>query len=149
LKQYGIFVEVIAEIKKQVPAIKAILIGDGPEKNKLQSLITALGLESNIILAGELQHPEVLQYMQRGKVFLHTSSYEGFGVVCIEALYAGCQVISFCRPMKQDIQHWHIVTGKTDMVKKAVDILQDPASAYKSLDPFPMDETVKKIMALF
>ncbi|HMI77744.1 MAG TPA: glycosyltransferase family 4 protein, partial [Ferruginibacter sp.] len=92
LKQYEIFIEVIAEIKEQVPGIKAMLIGEGPQKNKLQTLIAAHGLESNIILAGELPHPEVLQCMQRGKVFLHPSSYEGFGVVCIEALYAGCQV---------------------------------------------------------
>lgn len=149
LKQYEIFIDVIAEIKKQVPSIKAILIGDGPEKNKLQSLIEAHGLGSNISLAGELQHPEVLKYMQRGKVFLHPSSYEGFGVVCIEALYAGCQVISFCRPMAPDIQHWHIVPGQAAMAQKTMEILQNPASVYSSLTPFPMDDTAKKMMALF
>jgi len=149
LKQYEIFIEVIAEIKKQVPGIKAMLIGDGREKNKLKTLIATYGLESNIILAGELPHGEVLQCMQRGKVFLHPSSYEAFGVVCIEALYAGCQVISFCRPMAPDIQHWHIVPGKKEMAQKAIEILQDPGSVHKSLTPFLMDNTVKKMMALF
>ncbi|HMI79392.1 MAG TPA: glycosyltransferase [Ferruginibacter sp.] len=149
LKQYEFFIITIAEIKKQMPGIKAMLIGDGPEKNKLKTLITAYGLESNIILAGELSHPEVLQCMQRGKVFLHPSSYEGFGVVCIEALYAGCQVISFCRPMNRDIQHWHIVHDQAAMAQKAIDILKNPESLYKSLTPFPMGDTVKKMMALF
>ena len=79
--------------------VKAVLIGEGPERMKLQSLITALGLQSNISLTGELSHPEVLQWMQRTKIFLHPSSYEGFGVVCIEALHAGAHVISFVKPM--------------------------------------------------
>ncbi len=149
LKQYEIFIEMIAEIKKQMPNIKAVLIGDGPEKSKLQALITNNGLQSNITLTGELPHAEVLQLMQRAKVFLHPSSYEGFGVVCIEALYAGCHVISFCKPMNQDIEHWHIANNKAEMKQKALGILQDPGSVYKSLTPFPMDDVAKKMMELF
>jgi glycosyltransferase involved in cell wall biosynthesis len=149
LKQYELFVEVIAGIKKQVTGIKAMLIGDGPEKKKLQTLITAYGLESNITLAGELPHPEVLQCMQRAKIFLHPSSYEGFGVVCIEALYAGCHVISFCKPMYRDIEHWHIVKSKDEMLGKVLDILQNHDTAYKQVIPFEMNDTVKKMMGLF
>src|SRR5947207_2176535 len=65
LKQYDIFVEVVAEIKKQLPEIKVMLIGDGPEKEKLQGLISSSGLQSAITLTGELPHNEVLQWMQR------------------------------------------------------------------------------------
>ena len=149
LKQYGIFVECIAEMKKKVPGIKVILIGDGPEKNKLQTLIAANGLQSTIILTGELPHPEVLQYMQRAKILLHPSSYEGFGVVCLEALVAGCQVISFCRPMKPEIEQWHIVQSKEAMKLKALEILQNEQPEYKCVIPFTMDDTAKKMMDLF
>jgi glycosyltransferase involved in cell wall biosynthesis len=149
LKQYGIFVEVIAEIKKHIPGIKAMLIGDGPEKNKLQRLIVSNGLESNITLTGELSHPEVLQHMQRGKVFLHPSSYEGFGVVCIEALYAGCQVISFCRPMKQDIQNWHIVKTKEEMYENSLNLLRDNHPKFESVLVYPIEDSAKAIMRLF
>jgi DNA-binding NarL/FixJ family response regulator len=37
-------------------------------------------LQSTIVLTGELSHIATLQLMQRTKLFLHTSSYEGFGV---------------------------------------------------------------------
>ena len=66
---------------------------------------------------------EILQLMKRAKIFLHTSSYEGFSTVCLEALYAGCHVISFIKPMEHDIGHWHIVQSKEEMVKKAMEIL--------------------------
>ena len=59
LKQYDIFIEIITEMKKELPGIKAALIGNGPEKEKLQNLIAASGLKADIILTGELPHPEV------------------------------------------------------------------------------------------
>jgi len=149
LKQYDIFLEAIAEIKKQIPLIKAVLIGEGQERMKLQALITRLGLQSNISLTGELPHTEVLQWMQRSKVFLHTSSYEGFGVVCIEALHATAQVVSFVKPMNAEIQNWQIAGNKEDMIKKILGILKNPATEQKQVTPFLIENSVKKIMQLF
>ena len=149
LKQYDIFIQVVREIKKSVPLVKAVLIGDGPEKNMLQSLIASSGLQSNIRVTGELPHPAVLQWMQRGKVFLHPSSYEGFGVVCIEALCSGAEVISFVKPMHADIENWHIVTSKEEMIQKATEILRSPDTEYKSIIPYTIEESVQKITQLF
>jgi len=115
LKQYDLFITAIAAIKKQFSNIKAVLAGDGPEREKLKALIEDNGLQQNITLTGELPHATVLQWMQRAKIFLHPSSYEGFGVVMIEALYAGCEVISFCKPMWRDIKHWYIVQNAAAM----------------------------------
>lgn len=149
LKQYDIFLQVVAEVKKQVPLVKAVLIGEGPERVRLQSLITTLGLQSNISLTGELPHPEVLQWMQRAKVFLHTSSYEGFGVVCIEGLHAAAQVISFVKPMQQDIQNWLIAGNKEDMIQKTLGVLKNSPTAYSRVTPYVIEDSVKKMMELF
>jgi len=149
LKQYEIFINVIAALKKEMPGVKAVLIGDGPEKNKLEALINAKELQSNIVLAGELPHAEVLHTMQRAKIFLHPSSYEGFVIVCIEALAAGADVISFVRPMHMEIENWHIVKSKEEMIQKAISILQDQTKEYKSTIPFTIEETAQKMGALF
>jgi glycosyltransferase involved in cell wall biosynthesis len=149
LKQYDIFLEAIAEIKKQIPGIKAMLIGKGPEKERMQILITQLGLQSNVTLTGELSYHEVLEWMQRAKVFLHPSSYEGFSGVCLEALYAGTHVISFCKAMTQEIGHWHIASSKEEMIQKALAILENPSIDYKRVLFCTMDEVAKKMAALF
>lgn len=149
LKQYDVFIEIVAGIKKKLPGVKAMLIGDGPEREKLQTLITRLGLQDNIMLTGELSHFEVPHFMQRAKIFLHTSSYEGFGVVILEALQAGCYVISFNKPMKQEIENWQIAKNKEDMTEKALVLLQSPGTDYKVVVPFTMDDTARKIMELF
>jgi glycosyltransferase involved in cell wall biosynthesis len=149
LKQYGIFLEVIAEIKKQLPGVKGMLIGKGPEKNRLEQLITQLDLHSNVMLTGELPYPQVLEQMQRAKVLLHPSSYEGFSGVCLEALYAGAHVISFCKAMTQEIEQWHIVRSKEEMKEKAASVLKDPATIYKRVTFASMEDIAKKMIGLF
>lgn len=147
LKQYHILLEVVAAIKKTRPGIRVQLAGDGPERLRLQQLISQLSLEDNVTLTGELPHTEVLELMQRANVFLHPSSYEGFGVVCIEALYAGARVVSFCRPMKDEIPNWHIVSNKEEMVNTTLKLLDMSAPDEEVL--FPVQLSVERFMKLF
>ncbi len=149
LKQYDIFVEVISKLKQQLPGINAMLCGKGSEENKLKKMIAAQGLNANLILTGEIAHPELLLQMRKSRIFLHTSTYEGFGVVCIEALYAGASVISFCKPMNQSISNWHVVQTSEEMIQKAIDILNDKDGEHNPVLPYSMNESVEKIMQLF
>ena len=149
LKQYEIFIEVISELKKQMPGVRAMICGEGPEHSNLQQLIDNLGVGNNISLAGKKSHPEVLQMMQRSRIFLHTSSYEGFSSVCLEALYAGARVISFFKPMAAWINHWYIVRDKEEMVEKIIELLNDPEVDYRPVLPYPMKDSAKAVMNLF
>ena len=148
LKQYDIFLEIIAEIKKQIPGIKALLVGKGPEKERLQSLINKFELENNVRMTGELPYDEVLKLMQRAKILLHPSSYEGFGCVCLETLYAGAHVISFCKPMDVQITHWHIVKDKERAISKALRILSDQHTEYSPANGFSINNTVAAMINL-
>ena len=149
LKQYEIFISIVFKLKKIFPGIKAALCGKGPEEKKLKKLISSFDLEDNIFLLGEKPHAEVLAMMQQTKIFIHPSSYEGFGVVCIEALYASAHVISFCKPMYEPIENWHIVKNEDEMLHKALDLLQNDNLEYTSVMPFSIDDCAKKIMQLF
>lgn len=148
LKQYEIFIQVIAALKKTRPGIKAVLCGGGPQFKKLQALITDLSLEQNISLCGERSHEDILNTMQRAKIFLHPSSYEGFGMVCTEALYAGAQVISFCKPMNVPVKNWHIAQTKEAMIDTAGTLLDALPPPEKVL-PFSIEDTAQALMKLF
>ena len=125
-----------------------LLVGKGPEKEKLQSLISKFKLESSVTMTGELPYNEVLQRMQRAKVFLHPSSYEGFGCVCLEALHAGAHVISFCKPMNMQITHWHIVKDKDAAIANALKILSDQHIGHNPVKEFSINTTVTAMMKL-
>jgi glycosyltransferase involved in cell wall biosynthesis len=149
LKQYHIFIQVIHQLKKTIPGIKAVLCGKGPQLHALQQLTKKLNLENNILFAGELPHSEVLQLMQQSKILLHPSSYEGFSTVCTEALQCSCHVISFCRAMNADIEHWHIVNNEEEMCESALVILQNPGTVYTSIMPYHMQTSITAIASLF
>lgn len=149
IKQYDLFVEIIAELKTHFPSIKAILCGDGEDRERLKKMIIDLSLNNNVEMTGLLQHNNVLQVMQRAKILLHPSSYEGFGTVCIEALYAGAHVISFVKPLSNEIKNWHIVKTKEEMLAKALELLKNPNTKFESLLVYSIDEVAKKIMQLF
>lgn len=148
LKQYAIFIYVIKLLIPHISDLKAVICGGGPEYDKLNDLILELGLEKHVTLTGIKSHEEVLAMMQRASIFLHPSSYEGFGAVCLEALYAGNEVISFVNPMYLNIPKWHIVQTTSEMYECALQLLQREPD-YSPVMLYEMTDSVKQIMALF
>jgi glycosyltransferase involved in cell wall biosynthesis len=148
LKRYDLLIEIIAEIKKQRTTLTALLAGDGPMRSSLQQQINNAGLEQSVALSGELPYQEIIKKMQQSKIFLHTSSYEGFGCVCLEALAAGASVISFTQPMKQLPVNWYVVTTKEEMIGRTLQLLNN-APTTTILRDYTIEETVLKIGELF
>lgn len=149
LKQYDIFIDVVAELKKSLPGIKAVLIGNGAEYDSLIKKSRKLNLENNLVFTGKLPYKEALKYMQRSKILLHPSSYEGFSGVCMEALYAGVHVVSFCRAVSEDIVQWHIADTKNEMASVAFALLNNTSIQFINIKISGIEEAVDKITALF
>ncbi|HVT84724.1 MAG TPA: glycosyltransferase family 4 protein [Chitinophagaceae bacterium] len=149
LKQYDLFLEIIFELKKTLPNIRAALCGKGPEEKALKRRCEQYGLKENVLFTGELPYREVLELMSKSKILLHPSSYEGFGCVCGEALGAGAHVISFCKVMNKKIKQWHIAKDKEEMISKAIEILNLAPPEFISIPDYPIAETSKRVMALF
>ena len=106
-------------------------------------------VQQNLQLTGMLTPHETIRMMQRSKIMLHPSSYEGFSMACYEALYAGTHVISFVKSMYSDIPHWHVVRSKEEMQQKAFELLADPKLTNESIFTYSMDDSAKKLMQLF
>ena len=64
------------------------IIGDGPYKQQLQRMVTALGLE-NVVFHGFLSDEEVYQHFDNCDVLVNFSEIEAFGISVLEALAAG------------------------------------------------------------
>ena len=147
-KQYDMFIRIVKQLSDSFPNITAVICGDGTERENLDREIRAAGLQDRVTLTGLIRHDEVLHYMLRARIFIHPSAYEGFGAVCLEALYAGCQVISFCDPMELQVKHWHIVKSEDEMWEKALQLLKEFVPPEKVM-LYSMSESVKAVMRLF
>jgi glycosyltransferase involved in cell wall biosynthesis len=149
LKQYHLFVDVVKKLTVSFPGIKTVICGKGPEMAKLKMRISQLKLEKNIELKGELPHKEVLTLMQRSKLFLHTSAYEGFGMVLSEALYAGAHVISLVSPMNKMPWQFHKAKSENNIVAIAAALLKDETLIHEPVLQFPINTIARKVGKLF
>ena len=72
--------------------ISLLILGDGEEREKISTRIIDLNLEDNIFLAGWVSDP--LPYYDLSDLFILPSDYEGFGVVIVEAMSRGLNIVS-------------------------------------------------------
>ena len=98
-KNVDILIRAAAILKKEIPDIRCLLIGEGPEKESLMNFAQELGLKDNIVFKGSLEYAQVISDMKASKVFVFPSSREGFGIVAIEAMACGLPVITVNHPL--------------------------------------------------
>jgi glycosyltransferase involved in cell wall biosynthesis len=149
LKQYDIFIRVVAGLAKRHPRLRAVICGKGPERDNLIELIWELGLQANIDLLDEVRHGEALALMEQSKILLHPSSYEGFATVYSEALYAGAHVIGFCKPMNSLIHHLHTVGSVPEMISVAERILANENVDHSPVLTRPIEDVCDEVLSLF
>ncbi|WP_048149015.1 glycosyltransferase family 4 protein [Methanolacinia paynteri] len=99
-KNVDLFLRALSLVREKVPGIKAVVIGDGPERYTLEKLSYDLGLTENVVFTGFLScHDEVIAAMKASKIFILPSIREGFGIVSIEAMACGLPVVTVRAPL--------------------------------------------------
>lgn len=149
LKRYDSFLRVVARLKPAFPSLRVVLVGKGPEEEKLRRMILENDLVGTVSLAGELDHPAVLQLMRHAKVLLHPSAYEGYVMAGLEALQAGCRVVSFVSPEQRSISNWHVVNNEDEMTSVSAALLGSDCSNFVSFVPHRIQQTSAEIMGLY
>jgi glycosyltransferase involved in cell wall biosynthesis len=147
LKNYGLFIDIIAELRKDINGIKAVIIGKGEQEKMLREKIKALGLEKNVEMVNELPHPEVINYMNRSKILLHTSSYEGQSTVILEAMAIGMKVVCF-NVGRVNSPNIKVCSDKKGMIGQIRTLLSQ-SSDYKPEVLQTSDDTVKEFYKLY
>jgi glycosyltransferase involved in cell wall biosynthesis len=65
------------------------VIGDGPERNRLEELARSLGIEKAVVFSGWLSHAEVLRHLRSADIFIFPSLRDNGAGVVFEALASG------------------------------------------------------------
>jgi N-acetyl-alpha-D-glucosaminyl L-malate synthase BshA len=123
-------VKIFNEVRKEIPA-KLLMIGEGPERVKAEKLVKELNLVDAVFFLGN--STEVAKILCYTDVFLLPSQTESFGLAALEAMAAGCAVISTNTGGLPEVN----IHGKTgflsnlgavaDMAKNAISIVKDTA----------------------
>ncbi len=89
-KGHRLLVRAFARVVAAVPTARLVLVGDGPERQGILSLVDALGLTANVQLQGTKD--DVWPALADADVFALASRYETMGLVLVEAMAAGLPV---------------------------------------------------------
>jgi glycosyltransferase involved in cell wall biosynthesis len=90
-KNVDYLLNLVAALKHKT-AVRAQIIGDGPERSRLEAAAAALGIADSVQFDGWLPREAVREAYQSATFLVHASSYEGMSNVILEALASGLPV---------------------------------------------------------
>jgi colanic acid/amylovoran biosynthesis glycosyltransferase len=94
VKGLPLLLRAAAELRAAHPDLEVTIIGDGPDRDDLRSLVDDLNLSSIVRFLGEVPNEVVREELQTAHVFVLPSFSEGLPVVLMEAMAAGVPVVS-------------------------------------------------------
>ncbi|MCC8936481.1 glycosyltransferase family 4 protein [Bradyrhizobium sp. Arg68] len=167
-KGSDVFVEAMCRLLPRYPDFTAVIVGAVvPEQqgfaNELKRRIEAAGLQSRIIITGELAIDDVVHWYQRLAIYAFTSRNEGFGLTLIEAMAAGAALVAARAGaaefvVEDGVTGVLIPPGDTDALVAALEpLLRDPAAAaamgararQQVVDKFSLDAEANAIAAVY
>lgn len=95
LKNVPFLLRVLARVRRDEPSMRLVVIGEeGPRLEALRQEADRLDLGRHLHLAGRLDDRRLAAAYRAATVFVFPSRYEGFGLPPVEAMAAGCPVVS-------------------------------------------------------
>jgi glycosyltransferase involved in cell wall biosynthesis len=144
-KRTEITVRAFAELKKKYPKLTLKIIGIGHLRQALEELCRQLKVEDAVTFTGQLPNRDVAAAMQQASYFVMASKPEGFGIVYLEAMAAGCVTVGTQEQGIADV----IVDGENGFLVPADDVDAVVAVIDRCLtDPEKRDEIAKNAKTL-
>ena len=120
-------------------AARLVLLGEGPERGRLEALTATLGLEDCVCFAGRQTNPYA--WMARASALVLSSRCEGFGSVLAEAMACGTNVVATdCRSGPREI----LEGGRWGRLVPVGDVLALARAMRDALlDPLPRADLIR------
>ncbi len=131
-KDHETLLRAFALVRANAPDAMLAILGDGPLAGRTRALAEELGLGDAVVMPGRL---ETRDWLERADVFVHSSLWEGFGIVLLEAMLAELPIAATRVSAVPEI----VVDGETGLLVDPGDVnalaaalgglLADPARA--------------------
>jgi glycosyltransferase involved in cell wall biosynthesis len=83
----------IAQAAQELPELRCVILGDGPEADATRRAVDDLGLSERVELRGRVSHEEVMWALASAACLVHPSMREGYGLVVVEAASLGTPAV--------------------------------------------------------
>lgn len=129
VKNLGLFMEVVRDLREVRPNVRAVIVGGGPELAALERQRTQYGLEDHVVFTGWQR--DVRPWLASSRVFCLTSHHEGAPIAVLEAMALGLPVVSTRYPgadeLVRDGETGFLCRDRTELAEGVLRCLGDDA----------------------
>jgi glycosyltransferase involved in cell wall biosynthesis len=93
-KGFSELIRAVAQLHARGIQTPLVIVGDGPERHRLEREANQLLPSGSFIFTGALPHAQTYAVLHAARVFVLDSSYEGLSHTLVEALFAGSAIIA-------------------------------------------------------
>ena len=163
-KGADVLLHAFAKVATQLPGARLLLVGDGPEHERLKNLISQWRLSTSVSLLGQLPYPEMERCFASAWVQVVPSRWaEPFGLVAVDAMMRGTAVIAsdssgLSEIVREGVTGFLVTPDNVDALAKALlCLLQNREQAEQmgragrqvALDHFSEGTFVEKFVQLY
>ena len=161
VKNQSMMIRAFAQVLDQRPDARLQLVGDGPDRAYLQTLVTTLGVSSSVEFLG-FRH-DVAELLAGADVYLMSSHYEGVSIAILEAMRAELPTVGTrVGGVPETVKHGHsgLLVADNDEVAFAqamLGLLQDGsrrlamghAAAQTQREAFSLESAAQRYVQLY
>jgi asparagine synthase (glutamine-hydrolysing) len=85
--------EVLRALNRDVPNLRYVICGDGPDRARLETKVDELGVAAQVVFSGFVDESRKPDYYRLADAYVMPSRGEGFGIVFLEAMACGIPVM--------------------------------------------------------
>jgi len=135
-KNWPVLLQAAQKVYKKHSNFRVVLIGDGPQRNELETLVTELGIEDRVTFTGQIPFSEVAAYLKAADLFGFASITETQGLVTMEAMAAGLPAVAVDASGTRDIiengkQGYLVPNDASALAKSIMHLLESTERMHK------------------
>lgn len=125
-KRVDVTIRAFALLHEKYPDMTLTIIGQGPMREELEQLCAQLQVAEAVQFTGQLPNGQVFERLCQAGFFVMVSKPEGFGIVYLEAMAAGCITIGsegqgIADVIKHDVNGFLVPVDAPEEIVKTVD----------------------------
>ncbi len=102
-KNLPFLIEAFARASSDNDSLRLLLVGDGPERKQLETLVLSNNIASKVHFTGMVEYKDVPSYLVTSDFSVNPSTSETFGLTTVEAMATGLPVLGVDAPGTRDI----------------------------------------------
>lgn len=126
-KAYPVAIKAMRLLKEKGVDARWYVLGEGPERGKLERLIAQEGLQKEFLLLGAVENP--YPYYAQADIYVHATRYEGKSIAIQEAQTLGCAIVvaeSSAEQVRDGVDGTVCILEASAVAEAVLDLIQHP-----------------------